>query len=125
MKPLELELRKIAAETHIRCGQKFEKVPLNISYTNVPSHKGHRQLCEEFLRNFNLDALLDSPNDQTTVTYFFDKKYKVDYQSMQLKDNPNYGYPQHTNCKLSIFSDGSLIKKPAESAASGLSLIHI
>ena len=44
----------------------------------------------------------------------------VDYKSMQLKDNPSYGYPQHTNCKLSIFSDGSLIKKPAESAASGL-----
>ena len=78
--PLEMELRRAAAEAHIRCHKSFQVVPL--TYTNIQSHKGHRQHCEEFLRNFKFN-LHEKSNDKAHRTYFFNDCFVVDKESMQ------------------------------------------
>ena len=79
--PLELQLRKIACESYFRC-KNFEIVPLHDTYTTIESHKGHRQLCEEFLRDLDV-YLLDCPSDRSAkTTYFLNNKYEVDFDSM-------------------------------------------
>ena len=120
--PLELQLRKIACESYVRC-KNFEIVPLNDTYTFIESHKGHRQLCEEFLRDLDI-YLLDCPNDRAAkTTYFLNNKFEVDFDSMVNKGDGCYGYPQF-DAKLTIYTDGSLVKKPLVSAGAGLRIFQ-
>ena len=60
-RPIELECRRLAAEAYIRT-QGREKIPANQIYTNKPTQKGHRQLCQEYLREIQF-PLIDKEGD--------------------------------------------------------------
>ena len=117
LRPLSLELRKIAGEAYIRTKDHI-KVPLNIVQTPITSHKTHRQLCAELFCSLDFD-LWQQPTDIAETTYFWDNKFTIDWASMLKEGNKKYGWPKN-DAKFTIYTDGSLVNKPMESAGCGL-----
>merc|ERR1712213_130538 len=81
LRPLELELRKVAGEAYLR-NRHFVKVPLSTVYSTIASKKTHRQYCEELFTSLDFD-LWEQPTDTAEMAYFWDNKFIIDHESMQ------------------------------------------
>ena len=79
-RPIELECRRIAAEAYIRTQGK-EKIPSAFIHTRKTSQVGHRQLCQEYLREIQF-PLINKSLDQCTRKWHWVKKYQVDHTNM-------------------------------------------
>jgi ribonuclease HI len=110
MRPLELEVRKIAAEAFLRT-KNYEVIPPTVLYSTVVSHKGHRQWCQEFITTLDLDRMFDNPTDASEPRQFWDNRFHIDYKSMERptgdRQTHKFGAPRF-DTKFNLFSDGSL-----------------
>ena len=82
LRPLELELRKVAGEAYIRT-KKFEKIPLNAAYSTFDRKKGHRQWCEELFSSLNFELWKEPLDAAENATYFWDNKFIIDHDHDQ------------------------------------------
>ena len=84
-RPIELECRWLAAQAYIRT-QGMEKIPNDLMYTRKTTKVGHRQLCQEYLREVQY-PFINTPLDQCTRKWHWNKKYQVDFSN---KGQPKY-----------------------------------
>ena len=117
IRPLELELRKLAAEQYLRT-KDFHVVPSSEMKTKVESRVGHRQWCENFLQliGFNMDT---SKVDRIPAKKQWEKSYHIDHNSMKSKDPRIRGEIQHHLDGIKIFTDGSLNPKESTNCGTG------
>ena len=101
-RPLELEIRKLAAEAAIRT-KRYDPMP-NQLYSNIDCRKGHRQWSEEFLHNIGF-KYYDLELDEGDTKYNWNRNFQIDLQSME--KGKFYGLPR-LDAKIQIWTDGSL-----------------
>ena len=75
-RPLELEIRKSAAEAALRT-REHAIYPFNDIYSNIDARKGHRQWSEEFLYGIGCQYA-DSQFDEGHRTRFWTTKFIID-----------------------------------------------
>ena len=102
--PMEVHIAKTAVKAYFRTSglAPFNKEEMR---TNVPSHKGHRQVVEELIESNNLAHLL-SLSDQVTPHRIWDKKFSIDMESM-IKGREGSGVPKRNIPGVMVFTDGS------------------
>ena len=101
--PLELEVRKSAAEAAIRT-KKYALIPFNEMYSHIGCKKGHRQYCEEFLYGTGF-SYSDTEFDEGLLRRYWSRRFVIDKQS--LTPGEHYGVPK-LDTGLQLWSDGSL-----------------
>ena len=107
IRPIELEMRKIAAEAYLRTvGQ--EKISAHDMKTSKITQKGHRQWCFEFLSSLNF-PFLEQEFDNCTRKWTWKQRYQVDLESTLPGDQ--YGKPKN-DAKIKLYPDGSLLVDP-------------
>ena len=104
LRPLELELRKQAAEAYMRT-MDFQIINPNQMWTEVESHKGHRQWSQEFLQIIGF-KYQGCPIDRIPLEFKWNKSYKVDYASLK-SDDPQIRGQVRYDAPIRIFTDGS------------------
>ena len=84
IRPLELEMRKLAAEQYVRT-KPFHIIESSAMKTPIVSRQGHRQWCEGFLKmvgcDFNHLTL-----DRQPLKFNWEKSYQIDQKSMKSDD---------------------------------------
>ena len=102
--PMEVHINKTAIKAYFRTSG---LVPYSSEEmrTNVPSHKGHRQVIEELIEESNLSHLF-GPTDHITPRRIWNKKFKVDMESM-IPGREGWGKPKRNAPGIMAFTDGS------------------
>ena len=119
-RPLELELRKTAAEAFLRT-MDHQVIHPYAMWTNKVTHKGHRQHSMEFLETIEF-KYGNCDTDRLPKRLVWGRGYTIDTKSMDPK-NKERGKYQHGahNGDLQIFTDGSLDPKDG-STGSGVNI---
>ena len=103
--PMEVHISKTAVKAYFRT-KGLAPFTQEAMRTNVPSHKGHRQIAEELIESNNLSHLI-GPLDQVTPHRVWDKKFRVDVEGM-IKGREGYGVPKRNIPGIMVFTDGSM-----------------
>ena len=114
--PMEVHIAKTAVKAYYRT-KGLAPFTQEEMRTNVPSHKGHRQIAEELIESNNLSHLM-GPLDQVTPHRVWNKKYRVDMESM-IKGRAGYGVPRKDVPGVMLFTDGS---KEGDKTGAGIAL---
>ena len=77
-RPLELQVRLQAAEAYLRT-MPHEIIPPQQMWTNIPSHKGHRQWAVEFLTFIGCDFDGTIGTDRLPSRLIWDRNFNIDY----------------------------------------------
>ena len=101
IRPLELEMRRLAAEQYIRT-KPFHIIDSPKMKTPIESRKGHRQWCEEYLQMIGCD--FDNIKlDRQPLKFNWEKSYKIDQESMKSDDPRIKGMVQHHKDGVKIY----------------------
>ena len=112
--PMEVHIEKTAMKAYFRT-EGLAPHSKQTMKTNVPTHKGHRQLIQEKIEGHSLDYLT-GPMDYTTPTRLWDREFKIDTECMT-KGTPGYGIPRLADPGVLVFTDGSQDKKDNSTGA--------
>ena len=109
-RPIELEVRRLAAEAYIRTNGRDLVPPAALKTTNQ-SLMSHRQYCHDFLRSLNY-PFLDHKSDVCIRKWMWKKAYQVDLEST-VKGTDGYGKPK-CDAYVHVYTDGSVQRDPTD-----------